>query len=86
MPDTDNFQILSRFLERYGDDVEGRALVEPTGDTRDKIKRLARGTLPESERAELFAVLNRNPDWIGWLAREVKALRDAGAGTTRPAE
>jgi hypothetical protein len=86
MPDSQTFEILTRFLERYGDDVEGRALVEPTGDTRDKIERLARGTLPETERTELFAVLNRNPDWIGWLAREVKALRDASAGTSEPAE
>jgi hypothetical protein len=81
MPDT--FQILARFLERYGDDVEGRALAEPAVDAKEKLHRLARGTLPEAEQAELFAQLNRNPDWIAWLAREVKARRGADPRTSR---
>ena len=77
MPDT--FHILARFLERYGDDVEGRALPELTGDTQEKLKRLARGNLPEPDRMELFALLSRNPDWVAWLAREVKTLRGGEA-------
>lgn len=81
MPDT--FQILARFLERYGDDVEGRALPELDAATRDKLLRLARGNLPESDRAELFTLLNRNPEWVAWLAREVKALR-GGDGAASP--
>jgi hypothetical protein len=84
MPDT--FQILARFLERYGDDVEGRAVTEPAVEAREKLQRLARGTLPETEQAELFTLLSRNPDWIGWLAREVKSLRPAGPRITRHAE
>jgi len=71
----DQFEILARFLERFGDEVEGREVGDPGDDTRARLKQLARGELPEAEQAELFARLNRNPEWIAWLAREVKAMR-----------
>ncbi len=73
----DPFEILAGFLERFGDEVEGRELQETPEDVRIKLRDFARGGLPHSERAELFALLNRNPAWIGRLAEEVKALRAA---------
>lgn len=76
----DTFQILARFLERYGDEVEGRELPELAPEMKARLQRLARGNLPEAEKGELFAELNRNPAWIAWLAEEVKALRGGGAG------
>jgi hypothetical protein len=78
---TDNFKILVEFLEHFGQEVEGRKLTEPPPEIQDKLRELALGRLPEAERPGLFALLNRNPDWIASLAREVKALR-AGAGAT----
>ncbi len=72
---TDTFQILARFLDRFGDEVEGRELQEPAEADKLKLRRLARGNLPEPEQADLFAQLNRNPQWIAWLAQEVKGLR-----------
>ena len=77
MPDT--FQILAKFLERFGDEVEGRALQELPKDAQASLQRLARGTLPEEDQAGLFALLNKNPAWVGWLAQEVKALRHGDA-------
>jgi hypothetical protein len=72
---SDRFNILAKFLERYDDEVEGRALPEPADETKSKLRQLARGKLPEPEQEELFVLLNRNPNWIAWLAREVKTLR-----------
>jgi hypothetical protein len=71
----DTFQILAKFLEKFGDEVEGRELQEPAEETKQQLRRLARGSLPEAEQASLFAQLNQNPQWIGWLAQEVKGLR-----------
>ncbi|HWX21738.1 MAG TPA: hypothetical protein VN578_17680 [Candidatus Binatia bacterium] len=71
----DTFQILAKFIERFGDEVEGRELQEPSQDTKVKLQQLARGTLSEPQRAELFLQLHHNPQWLPWLAQEVKALR-----------
>jgi hypothetical protein len=73
MPET--FQTLIKFLERFEEDVEGRARQEPSEDTRLKLQSLARGDLAGSHQTEIFLLLDRNPEWIGWLAREVKDLR-----------
>jgi len=72
---SNSFEILSKFLERYGDEVEGRSLEEPSADVKLKLKRFASGSLPESERNELITVLQANPQWVGLLAQEAKALR-----------
>jgi hypothetical protein len=69
------FSILSGFLERFGDEVEGRELSEPTPEARAKLEQLARGTLPEPEQAGIWALLKQNPQWVVWLAQEVKAHR-----------
>jgi len=73
---SNSFEILSKFLERYGDEVEGRSLEEPSADVKLKLKRFASGSLPESERNELITVLQANPQWVSLLAQEAKALRD----------
>lgn len=73
------FEILSRFLDRYSDDVEGRSLEEPSTDVQLKLKRFAVGGLSETERNEMVALLQANPQWVTLLAREAKALRN-GAG------
>ncbi len=72
---SDKFEILLKFLERFDEEVQGRELSEPEGAAKTKLERLARGTLPDREQPEVFALLDRNPEWIGWLAQEVKALR-----------
>ena len=72
---TDKFQVLLRFLDRFDGEVEGRELSEPPAETKGRLQRFARGALPESEQAQIFALLDRNPEWIPWLAQEVKGLR-----------
>ena len=74
------FEILAGFLARFGDEVEGRERQDLPKDVQAKLRELAQGNLPESERSQLFNLLKENPAWIGWLADEVKALR---TGTNR---
>jgi hypothetical protein len=71
------FEILARFLEKYGDEVEGRQLTELPEETRTKLTQLAHGALEPAARTELLVQLSHNPDWVAWLAQEVKSLRGA---------
>ena len=69
------FQILARFLQKAEGEVEGRELQEPAEDAKVQLKRLALGELAEREQTTVFSELNRNPDWVAWLAKEIKAMR-----------
>ncbi len=70
-----DFVILAGFLERFGDEVEGRELQEPPPKIKRQIHDMARGQLPPDESAGLLVLLNQNPAWIARLAEEVKSLR-----------
>ena len=73
------FQILTGFLDRYDNEVEGRELAEPGDDVKLKLHQLAQGNLRGNEQTELMGLLNHQPQWIGLLAAQVKALRNASA-------
>ncbi len=72
---SNTFEILAGFLERFGDEVEGRELQEPPEVVRTKLRAFARGELPKAEHGELLSLLSQNPGWIPQLATDVKALR-----------
>jgi len=76
---TNTFQILATFLDRFEDEVEGRELQEPAEEVQAKLRDFAQGKLRGAEQSELLGLLNRNPQWIGRLAQEVKALRQSPA-------
>ena len=69
------FEILAGFLDRLGDEVEGRELQAPSPELQSKLRSFARGALPASEQPEVLGLLSRNPQWIALLADEVKTLR-----------
>ena len=73
---SNQFTILSRFLERYGDDVEGRSMDEPSREVQQKLRSFAAGRLSDAERNDVIALLQTNPHWVPLLAREAKALRN----------
>ena len=77
-PMAHKLQILLRFLERFDDEVQGREVSEPSEDAKVRLQRFARGALPEVEQTEVFDLLDRHPEWIAWLAREVKGRRSGG--------
>lgn len=70
-----NFEILSRFLEKFGDEVEGRGLSEMSPEVKIKLQQFARGALSSAEQDELIDCLSQNPEWVSLLAASVKALR-----------
>jgi len=72
-----SFEILSRFLDRFGDDVEGRSREQPSADVQLELKQFVSGALSEAERTELLRRLAANPQWLTLLAREAKALGNA---------
>ena len=80
---TNSFELLAAFLDRFGDEVEGRELAEPPEDIQIQLRALALGRLPGAERDSLFSLLRRNPEWIAQLADEVKALRSQPGQTSQ---
>lgn len=76
------FEILAGFLDRAETEVEGRSLEAPPESVRLKLRKFARGALPDSEQAGMIEELNRNRHWISCLAEEVKALRNPPGGKT----
>ena len=74
------FQILANFLERFGDEVEGRELSQLPEDVKKRMEDFAAGRLPEEERTELVGLLHQNPHWVPRLAEAVKQLRTAKGG------
>ena len=75
MPNT--FEILARFLDRVGEEVEGREHRQLSEDVHAKLRHFAAGRLPASEQEQMVELLTRNPEWMESLASEVKALRAA---------
>jgi hypothetical protein len=72
---TNPFEILTGFLERFDAEVQGRDAGDPPADVLPKLRALARGELPASERASLMVQLDEHPGWIRCLSEEIKALR-----------
>jgi hypothetical protein len=50
-----NFEILAGFLDRFGDEVEGRESPEPPPEIQNRLRDLAQGRLAPAESAELMA-------------------------------
>jgi hypothetical protein len=71
------FEILAGFLARYGEEVEGRETSPLPTEIKNKLLAFARGDLTETDQLDLIRRLNERPDWIAFLAGEIKALRTA---------
>lgn len=80
---SNTFEILARFLDQFGDEVEGRQAEEPPESVQHRLRDLAAGRLAGSDRSEVFGLLNQHPGWVPWLAKEIKGLGD---GSKSPKE
>ena len=72
---SDAFRILARFLEQFDLEVEGRSQEDPPEEVQSRLRRFAQGTLGPAEREDLVGLLRAHPQWVAFLAREVKAQR-----------
>src|SRR5262245_48701516 len=68
------YQILSRFLEQHGDQVEGRSLEPLTPELREELRRFANGELPPEIQQALLQRLVHNVEAMEFLADELRNL------------
>lgn len=74
-----NFETLAGFLARYDDEVEGHETAPLPADVADQLRRFAQGQLTGPAQGEIIQQLGQHPDWVAFLATEVKALRNTGS-------
>lgn len=74
-----NFEILAGFLARHDDEVEGHETVPLPAGVADQLRRFAQGQLTGPAQSEIIQQLGQHPDWVAFLATEVKALRNTGS-------
>lgn len=75
---SNDFKTLTEFLERFGPEVSGKALLAPQSETAARLQRFAAGACSAEERAEICEMLRLHPAWLRWLADRVKMAREAG--------
>lgn len=73
-----DFEQITRFLNRFDDEVQGRDAMRPDPELRDQLERLARGECTDNERTRLCELLSKHPEWVGFLADSIKQMRPAG--------
>jgi hypothetical protein len=73
------FQSIWRILrEELEGDVSARDLGGPPDHMRELMKRFADGKLQPKDRDELILAMSERPDWITYLAAEIKSRRTNG--------
>ncbi len=72
---SNDFTTLVDFLERFGPEVSGKALMGPHTEAAAKLQRFAAGDCDAQERAEICEMLRLHPAWLRWLAERVKMAR-----------
>jgi hypothetical protein len=78
---TEDFAHIVEFLNRFQDEVQGRDLMYPDPELRQRLDRFARGECSQSEQGDLCQMLTRHPEWVVYLAECIKGLRGAPAGS-----
>ena len=79
---SNDFKTLIDFLDRFGPEVSGKALMAPHSEAAAKLQRFATGACDKDERAEICEMLRLHPAWLRWLADRVKMARN-GDGPAR---
>ena len=72
---SNDFKTLIDFLERFGPEVSGRALMAPHSEAAARLQRFATGACSKEERTEVCEMLRLHPAWLRWLADRVKMAR-----------
>jgi len=72
---TNDFEALTGFLNLFSPEVAGRDAAEPSPELKQKLERLAQGSMSAEERVELYEVLRDNPHFVEVLAARMKERR-----------
>lgn len=72
MNDDEDLLILTRFLDQFDPDVEGRAAEPPPPDVAARLDRFAAGGADATERAGIANLLKDHPEWVRYLARVIR--------------
>ena len=73
---SDDFSLLFQFLDRVGDEVQGRGDRSLDAEKTALIERFIAGGCSEKDRRELSEFLQLHPAWIRWIADRVQATRE----------
>ena len=79
---SNDFKTLIDFLDHFGPEVSGKALMAPHSEAAAKLQSFAAGACDKDERAEICEMLRLHPAWLRWLADRVKMARN-GDGPAR---
>jgi hypothetical protein len=72
MNDDQDLLILTRFLNRFDPDVEGRAAEPPPADVAARLDRFAAGEADNAERGSVAGLLKQHPEWVRYLAGAIR--------------
>jgi hypothetical protein len=72
MNDDQDLLILTRFLNRFDPDVEGRAAEPPPADVAARLDRFAAGEADAAERGSVASMLKKHPEWVRYLAGAIR--------------
>lgn len=79
-----DFEILAKFLERSGPEVEGRIRDVPDSDAIELFRKFANGKATPEERTRMVKLVDSRPDWIAALAAEIKQRRQTTEPKAKP--
>ena len=72
MNDDQDLLILTRFLNSFEPDVEGRAAELPPADVAERLNRFAAGEADPAERGSVASLLKEHPQWVRYLAGAIR--------------
>ena len=70
-----DFKVIFRLLELTEGEVQGRQSARPPKQVEGLIQALLSGELDASTRRQLCEVLSREPEWLAWVAEQIKGRR-----------
>ena len=72
---SNDFKTLIDFLDHFGPEVTGKAVVAPQDEVTERLQRFVDGECDKEERAEICQLLRLHPAWLRWVADRVKLAR-----------
>ncbi|HEY1052725.1 MAG TPA: hypothetical protein VGE39_23300 [Prosthecobacter sp.] len=67
-----DLDILTRFLNQFDPEVEGRAAEPPPPDVAERLNRFASGDSSATERGSVAGLLKEHPEWVRYLAQAIR--------------